>query len=104
MSPESIESVRINIQAPLCKNVNVVAVYRPPYHNNLPRFTSVIYDILKSISNLETTVNGGLLSPDNSERSLNVLKYSSSFNQHITVPIIVTENTATLIDKFWSNR
>ena len=75
VSSESIEFVHIKLQAPHSKNMNIIAVYRPPYHNNLTRFTSDIDDLLKSIPNLETTVIGGdtnihLLSPDNSERAI----------------------------------
>ena len=88
--------------------MNIIAVYRPPYHNNLTRFTSDIDDILKSIPILETTVIGGdininLISPDNSERAFVEVMFSSSFDQHITVPTRVTETTSTLIDHIWSN-
>ena len=35
MSSESFEFVPIKLQAFRCKNMNIIAVYRPPYHNNL---------------------------------------------------------------------
>ena len=62
--------------------MNVIAVDRPPYHNNLPRITSDIDDLLKTIPNLETTVFGGnininLLLPDNSERAFVEVMFSS---------------------------
>ena len=90
MWSESIEFVHKKLQAPRCKNINIIAVYRPPYHNSLTRFTSAIDDLLKSISNLETTVigediNTNLISPDNSERAFVEAMYTSSFDQHITV-------------------
>ena len=95
MSSESIEFVHKKLQAPHSKNMSIIAVYRPPYHNNITCFTACIYDLLKSIQNLETTVIGGdintnLLSPDNSERAIVEVMFSSSFDQHITVPTRVT--------------
>ena len=62
---------------------------------------------MKSTQNLETTVIGGdininSISPDNSERAFGEVMFSSYFDQHITVPARVTENTATLIYHIWS--
>ena len=47
------------MQALRSKYINRMAVYRPPPHKNLTRFSPEIDDLLKSISNLETAVFGG---------------------------------------------
>ena len=56
MSSKSIEFVHIKMQASLTKTINIIAVYRPPYHNHPTRFTSDIDYLFKSNQNLETTV------------------------------------------------
>ena len=96
VSSESLEFVHIKLQASHSKDMNIIAVFCPPYHNDLTRFTSDIDDLITSIPDLETTVIGGdikikLLSPDNSERAFVEVMFSSSFDQHITVPTRVTE-------------
>ena len=48
-------------------------------------------------------MNINLLSPDNRERALVEVMFSSSFDQRITVPTRVTEDTATLFDHIWSH-
>ena len=63
--------------------LNIIAVYRPSYHNNLSRFISDIDDLLKCRMNLETTDNGrdkniNLLLSDNSERAFIEVMFSSS--------------------------
>ena len=75
ISSGSIKVVHIKLHALRSKNMNTIAVYSPPNHNDLSGFTSDTDDLLKSIPNLETTVIGGdmninLLSLDNSEQNL----------------------------------
>ena len=41
--------------------------------------------------------------PENSERGGVEVIFSSSFDDHITNPTRVRENTANLIDNIWSN-
>ena len=103
VSSESIEFVHVKLQEHRSTNIFVIVPYRPPYHNSLTRFTSDTDDILKSVPKLQTTVIGGdtnihLLSPDNSKRAFVEVMFSSSLDQHITIPTRVTENTVTLID------
>ena len=90
------------MKAPRSKK-NIIAVYRPSYHNDLIRFTSDNDDLLKSILIIETIVPNGdininLLTPDNNKRAFFEMIFSSSFGQHITKPTRVTKNTATFIN------
>ena len=56
---ESIELVGVKIQALRFKNINSMAVYRPPHRKNFTPFSSETDDLLKSISILETAVFDG---------------------------------------------
>ena len=76
--------------------MNILALYRSPYHNNRTHFTSDIDDLLRSNPNLEMHLIGGdinknLSYPDNSEQAFVEVISTSSFDQHITVLTRATE-------------
>ena len=91
VSSESIEFVHVKLQEHRSTNIFVIVPYRPPYHNSLTRFTSDTDDLLKSVPSLETTFISGdtsinFISTVKSERAFVEVMFSSSFDQHMTVP------------------
>ena len=89
------------------KKVSTNAVHSPTYHNNLTRFTSYNHDLFKKPSLVPDSIDGdkniNLVSPNNSGRDFIDVMFSSSFDQHITIPTRVTKNTSTLVDHISSN-
>ena len=100
---EVIEHVHVKLHSSNKKTVIIVGIYRAPSHGVRARFLSEVEKITNTFSNRELNVlcgdiNINLMKLDTIGKSYVDMMFSSSLEQHTTLPTRVAGNSVKLID------
>ena len=92
---EVIEHVHVKLHSSNKKTINIVGIYRAPSHGVRARFLSEVEKITNTFSSRELNVlcgdiNINLMKLDNIGKSYVDMMFSSSLEQHITLPTIIS--------------
>ena len=105
---EVIHHVHVKLQSSNKKTIIIVGIYRAPSHGVRTRFLSEVEKITNTFSSRELNVlcgdiNINLMKLDNIGKSYVDMMFSSSLEQHITLPTRVAGNSVKLINHIWTN-
>ena len=105
---EVIKHVHVKLHSSNKKTINVYGMYRAPSHGVITQFLSEFEKIINTFSSREIKVLCGdisieLMKLDIIGKSYADIMFSSSLEQHKTLPTRLAGNSVKLIDLIWSN-